>query len=163
MGSNTLWQTIVALGLLLIIKLAEAQTGKSLARGFNENINWVNIDDGLRFVKERKRPGLILIHKSWCGACKHLKPGVTQSKEMEDLSRKFVMINIQDEEEPNEKKYKPDGGYIPRVLFVNTEGEMMNEVINAEGSESYKYYYSSPQMIVKSMQRVLQKHSSDEL
>ena len=174
-----MWQRQAILALLFVIKIAQGvekqgdekpdsprrPTGKSLARGFNDNIDWVTLEDGMRLIKEQKKPGMILIHKTWCGACKHLKPAVTQSKEMEALSRDFVMINLQDEEEPRDAKYKPDGGYIPRVLFVRSDGEIMHDIYNADGSDNYKYYYSSPDYIVKSMERVKKLHSTpvDEL
>ena len=31
-----------------------------------------------------------------------------------ELSEDFVMVNLGDDEEPSDPKYKPDGGYIPR-------------------------------------------------
>ena len=30
------------------------------------------------------------------------------------MSENFVMINLGDDNEPTEEKFKPDGGYIPR-------------------------------------------------
>ena len=30
------------------------------------------------------------------------------------MSENFVMINLGDDKEPTEEKFKPDGGYIPR-------------------------------------------------
>lgn len=47
-----------------------------------------------------------------------LKAKFPNSKELEKLSEHFVMVNIMDDEEPQDKKYTPDGGYIPRILFA---------------------------------------------
>lgn len=157
-----LWQAVSSV-VLLIISFAEVQS-VSLARGFNENIKWVDLEDGMQLITQLNKPGLILIHKSWCGACKRLKPSVADSREMQELSRDFVMINIQDEEEPDDEKYKPDGGYIPRILFVRSNGKIMNEIYNADGNAKFKYFYGSATPIVKNMKRVMRIHTpSDEL
>jgi len=43
-----------------------------------------------------------------------------------------------DDDEPAEDIYKPDGGYIPRVLFINPDGSVMDDVINEGGNAKYK-------------------------
>ena len=43
-----------------------------------------------------------------------------------------------DDDEPGEDIYKPDGGYIPRVLFINPDGSVMDDVINEGGNAKYK-------------------------
>ena len=51
----------------------------------------------------------------------------------------FVFINVHDDEDTNEEKYKPDGGYIPRILFIDPDsGEVIQDAINANGNDKYK-------------------------
>lgn len=93
------------------------------SRGFNDNIEWFPLEKGLQHAKTTGKPAMVLIHKSWCGkvsvcenndltilyflgACKRLKAEF-QNKDLEELSRKFVMINLEDSEEPQGDEFKP--------------------------------------------------------
>lgn len=106
---------------------------------------------------------MYVIHKTWCGACKQLRPKFAESTEIEELSKKFVMVNLQDEEEPSDSSYAPDGGYIPRIVFADSEGTVKEELINEKGNPKYKYYYSDAASIVESMRGALKKLSAGDL
>ncbi|KNC70459.1 hypothetical protein SARC_17013, partial [Sphaeroforma arctica JP610] len=66
------------------------------------------------------KPMLILIHKTWCGACKNLKKTVSTSEQMVTLAKEYIMVNLEDDEEPKDKQFQPDGGYVPRLFFADS-------------------------------------------
>ncbi|XP_072032023.1 thioredoxin domain-containing protein 12-like [Amphiura filiformis] len=142
--------------LLVFVLAGESGSGK----GFGDHIDWVKLDDAYGIAKESNKPIMLIIHKTWCGACKALKPKFAESKEIERLSKEFVMVNVEDDEEPSDSKFTPDGGYIPRILFLDADGNVNNAITNSRGNPKYKYYYPDPTGIIASMKSVVQPAGS---
>ncbi|XP_075217204.1 thioredoxin domain-containing protein 12-like isoform X2 [Lycorma delicatula] len=114
---------IISVGLVyissyLLCKVKAASNNSGLDRGFGREISWRFFEMGLAEAKSQNLPIMMIFHKSWCSACKALKPQVAASTEIRDLSKQFIMINVADDEEPHDAKYAPDGAYIPRILFL---------------------------------------------
>jgi len=151
--------------LTVVLSVSFTAEGNDLARGFNDDITWVDFENGHKLAKEQNKMIFMLIHKSWCQACKALKPQFATSMEIEKLAPEFVMVNIMDDEEPKDRKYQPDGGYIPRILFLSPDGEVKVDLPNPNANPSYKFYYPKPDDIVAAMKKALSFHSgqTDEL
>jgi hypothetical protein len=50
-----------------------------------------------------------------------------------DLSSNFVMVNANNGEFPSsEPLLSPDGSYVPRILFLNSSGELLKDVVNEQ-------------------------------
>ncbi|KAI5726157.1 hypothetical protein M8J77_024607 [Diaphorina citri] len=132
------------------------------ARGFGDHLKWQLLDQGLTAAKESRKPIMAVFHKSWCGACRSLGPKVANSDKIAELSKHFELINVYDDEEPDDNKYFPDGSYIPRILFLDADGEVDRKIYNQKGSKEHKYFYYNAQSIVDSMQHAMQHYQADK-
>ncbi|KAK8743787.1 hypothetical protein OTU49_001265 [Cherax quadricarinatus] len=146
--------------LLLNIIPVEISAEEDLGNGLGENYEWYTLEDGLKISKDTGKPLMLIIHKSWCGACKAFKPKFAESSEALQLSKNFVMVNTIDDEEPKEDKYAPDGGYIPRILFLDSQGEVQQSIYNKKGNPTYKFYYYDDKTVVDSMKEALEELGS---
>ncbi|ETE73335.1 Thioredoxin domain-containing protein 12 [Ophiophagus hannah] len=88
---------------------------------------------------------------------KVLKPKFAESKEISELAHNFVM----DEEEPKDEAFSPDGGYIPRILFMDPSGKIHPEIINEKGNPNYKYFYTSADQVIQGMKVAQEKLTGD--
>jgi len=122
------------------------------ARGWGNNIKWHGLKEGRELAKELGKPAMIVIHTTSCRASKQLKPRFANSTAIQQLSQNFVMINVQDREDPATSELRPDGGYIPRILFTDARGNILKEV--QSNNSQYHYFYGDVESITDSMKKV---------
>ena len=54
----------------------------------------------------------------WLYYSSDLKPKLANHKELADLSKHFVMVNTEDNDEPEGEQFDLDGKYVPRIFFL---------------------------------------------
>ena len=151
-GFNNSSHFLVLIFLLTLILSSRA----SDSNGLGDNIEWRSWTEGKSIAKETGKPLMVVLHKSWCPACKSLKPKFAASKSIEKLSSQFVMVNAKEGEQPmDEPRFNIDGQYIPRIIFLDSNENVLADVINEDGNPQYKYYHMNAESIVQSMKKVI--------
>mmetsp|Transcript_12656 Transcript_12656/g.39374 ORF Transcript_12656/g.39374 Transcript_12656/m.39374 type:complete len:172 (-) Transcript_12656:82-597(-) len=139
--------------LLLLLAVFGATGG--LCDGFNaKKISWVPWDKAIETGKRLDKPIFMLVHKTWCAACKQLRQKFIGSAEIELLSEHFVMANVEDDDEPSEEKYSPQGGYSPRIMFLRPDGSVA-DVINTASDPGHLHFYGTADEVVRGMLQTL--------
>lgn len=127
--------------------------------GWHADVSWTSFDDAVSAAGGEK-PIMYVISKTWCGACKNLKPKFAGSADIASLAKEFVMVSLVDDEEPADAQFKPNNaGYIPRLLFADPNGKVDADITNTAGSDKYAYFYSSPEQITAAMKAAKAKLS----
>lgn len=55
-----------------------------------------------------------------------LRPKLAKHKEFAELSKNFVMVNTEDNDEPKGEQFDVDGKYVPRIFFLGKKTTKLN-------------------------------------
>ncbi len=136
---------------------APARQATAPSHGFNDAIAWRSLEDGLAESRREGRPMMLLVHASWCGRCKELKPSFQESR-MTELAARFVMVNADQDQTPDVLRYAPDGSYIPRVLFFDPKTGELDPSLQNPNRDRHHYYYSPRDDLAGMMEKALARH-----
>jgi thiol:disulfide interchange protein len=135
----------------------QPRVATAASNGFNDNIAWRELGDGLAEAKDHQRPLMVVVHASWCQSCKALKRSFLDA-ELRDLSDNFVMVNLDQDREPRSAEFAPDGNYVPRIVFVDPRtGDPDPSILNQRRSDK-RYYYGPYDDLVGAMKKALARH-----
>ncbi|CAJ0601659.1 unnamed protein product [Cylicocyclus nassatus] len=139
-------------------KNASEGTENPLAHGIGGDIEWVRWDEAIHVAKDLRKPIMLIMLRSRCKFCKRLKSKIgtaAESDEFVALSKNFVMVNVEDGEVPSDPKYAPDGRYVPRILFLDSDGEPL--LTDNQNRRAKKYVYAFVAPIADAMKRALKE------
>ncbi len=137
---------------------AEKRVASAPANGWGDDIAWRGLQEGLEEAKSKGMPVMLVVHTSWCTKCKSLKKAFAQDADIAELSERFVMVNVDQDEMPQVEIYGPDGTYIPRVVILSPDGKVDTKLINPR-SPRYKYFYAGPDNnVAATMRQALERY-----
>lgn len=149
---------------LLLKLLSSFVSGNSLSNGLGDHLGWVPWDQAPQLAFNEGKPLMVVLHKSWCPACKSLKAWFAASDVIADLSQGFVMVNADEKQAPSlDPKFNVDGSYVPRIFFLSASGDLMPDVVNIHGNPNYKYFYFDEESVIEAMKTVLTRLGADKI
>lgn len=108
-------------------------TGVSTAQA--DSITWrTSLGSALQEAQKTKRPLVVYFSTTWCGPCQIMKRTTFKDASVIQESKKWVMVQIDGDKEPQlVKKYKVDG--YPTMLALKPNGAIVSR---ASGGMSTK-------------------------
>jgi thiol-disulfide isomerase/thioredoxin len=146
--------TIATLALVLALRAVALAGGD-----WNDaQVTWRPYADGLAEAKKSGKPICLIFYAEWCPVCQNYSRIFHDPKVVEQ-ARKFVMIRLdQDKEKELAVRYSPDGGYIPRTLFLSPAGELDKDIKASDAKYGYFYGDQDPALLLEKMEAVQKKY-----
>ncbi len=105
----------------------------------DDGVAWRSYEEGLAEAKSDGKPICLIVYTQTCPHCTNYSR-VFHDDQVEELSKGFVMIRLDQRNDGRvARKYGPDGHYIPRTMFLNSDGEVATEI--KAPRDKYLYFY----------------------
>merc|ERR1719354_1142076 len=116
-------------------------TGKQLLK--TNGAPFTTIYEAEAEAKKTKKPIMFLIHRTTCPSCKALIKTISRDKEFTSKMSGFLLADIEDDvDDKKADSYDVDGGYVPRIYFLDPEGEIIGDIWNVGTNyPTTKFYY----------------------
>lgn len=135
---------------------APARVASAPANGFGSAIAWRGLAEGLREAAAEHKPLMLVVHASWCPKCKDLKASFFDPS-LVTASDRLVMVNVDQDDEPQSMLYSPDGTYVPRVVFLDPNGQVDRQLRN-QARDRFHYFYTPADDLVGMMKQAIARH-----
>ncbi len=145
----------IVLIILLVLMVLMFQTMNREANWNIDGIEWHSYEEGARQALASGKPALMVFHADWCGYCKQYSRLFFDEK-VAALSKDFVMIIVDiDQAAEINQRYAPDGGYIPRTVFMSDQFEPAYHINSGAPQSRFNLNNRSPEQLQYLMQQAL--------
>lgn len=102
----------------------------------------------------QSKPIMVIIMSKTCAACRHLREGINNDKELQELMRSFVVAHYQDD--PQDAAWKdPSQNYAPQTYFFTSAGERL-EVQSPLAAQGFRYYFNDAPVFTAGCRKALE-------
>jgi len=153
---------ICAICFLLTLPLAAAARTPNHAADWNGGeINWRDVRSGIYEASQTGRPVIMVFHATWCSVCKRFR-NVFKDPAVVTASRDFVMILVDaDAERDINGAFSPDGTYVPRTLFIDSDGNVSDKLVGTDPQYPHSLNADKPDELLALMKKAHSVFSMD--
>lgn len=139
---------------LLISPFPVSAHSPDLAEAWNgAEINWRDIGSGIKESVKTGKAVIMVFHAPWCSACKKYRE-VFKDPDVVAAAREFVMILIDaDADRYANGAFAPDGSYVPRTIFLDSEGNVRSELKGSDPDHLHSIDLSGPAELLALMKK----------
>ena len=151
---NSLDYGLLAFSLVLALFIGHSTTANAVSPGWNNGkIKWMSFARGLKSAKKTGKPMFVVFEAKWCKVCKQYKRSFYK-KSVVAMSKKLTMVMVNIEKHRGlQKKYSPDGGYIPRTMAFSSNGYLIEGITASHPDFLYYIEPSSTAELLNFMKR----------
>ncbi|MFA5956868.1 thioredoxin family protein [Hyphomicrobium sp.] len=145
---------VVATFVLFAMALsANARTPKYADEWNGAEINWRDARSGIYEASKTGRPVIMVFHATWCSVCKRFRQ-VFKDPAVVAESRDFVMILVDaDAEKEINGAFQPDGSYVPRTLFIDSDGNVSDKLVGSDPQYPHSVNVDKPDELLALMKK----------
>jgi thiol:disulfide interchange protein len=144
---------VCALCLLLVVPPALARTPEHAAEWNGAEINWRDVRSGIYEASQTGRPVIMVFHATWCSVCKRFRK-VFNDPAVVAESKDFVMILVDaDAEKSINGAFSPDGTYVPRTLFIDSDGNVSDKLVGTDPQYPHSLNVDKPDELLALMKK----------
>ena len=119
-------------------------------------INWRDARSGIYEASKTGRPVIMVFHATWCSVCKRFRE-VFKDPAIVAASRDFIMILVDaDAEKEINGAFSPDGSYVPRTLFIDSEGNVSDKLVGPDPRYPHTVDVDKPDELLALMKKARQ-------
>lgn len=151
---RALWMTLLALGLVM----AGIDSASAGGDWNDQGIQWRQYEEGLAQAKTAQKPVCLIFFTEWCPHCTNYSK-VFHEPAVVERAKDFVMIRVEaDKNRELAGKHEPDGGYVPRTLFLSPSGAFDPDLRDHDGKYQYFYSEKDPAPLLAKMAQAVEKY-----
>jgi thiol:disulfide interchange protein len=146
---------ICAMFMLIALPFAaDARTPNHADEWNGAEINWRDARSGIYEASKTGRPVIMVFHATWCSVCKRFRE-VFKDPAVVAASRDFVMILVDadKEKEINGAFVQSDGSYVPRTLFIDSDGNVSDKLIGSDPQYPHSVDADKPDELLALMKK----------